>query len=116
MSAGIYNFTMDQGATFNLEVLYKDANDAVINLTGYTAKMQMRKAYDTSTAVLNLTTENGGITITGNLGKIAILATATQTAGIAAGEYVYDLEIYSGSVVSRIIQGTVNLAAEVTRA
>jgi len=116
MSAGIYNFTMDQGATFGLEVIYKNANDVVINLNGYTAKLQIRSAYDTSQPALSLTTENGGIAITGNLGKIAITATATQTAAIPSGEYVYDLEIYSGALVSRVIQGRVNVAPEVTRA
>lgn len=115
MSAGIYNFTLDQGSTWNLEVLYKDANNAVINLTNYTAALQLRKAYDAS-AALSLDTTNGGIVITGNLGKIAITATATQTAAIVSGDYVFDLEIASGGVVSRILQGTVYVSPEVTRA
>jgi hypothetical protein len=116
MTAGIYVLTLDQGANFNLELLYKDANNAVINLNGYTAAMQIRKAYDASVKALDLTTENGGIVITGNLGKIAISATATQTAAIPSGEYVYDVEITSGGVVSRILQGNVNVSPEVTRA
>jgi hypothetical protein len=115
MSAGIYDFIMDQGSTFNLEVLYRDTNDAIIDLTGYTAAMQIRKSYDTP-VILNLTTENGGITITGNLGKIDIQASATQTGAILNGEYVYDLEITLGTTVQRVIQGTVNVTPEVTRA
>lgn len=116
MSAGIYNFTLDQGATWNLEVIYKNANNAVINLTNYTAALQIRKAYDASVVALDLTTTNGGITITGAQGKIDITATATQTAAIVSGDYVFDLEIASGGVVSRILQGTVCVSPEVTRA
>lgn len=116
MSAGIYNFTLDQGATWNLEVLYKDSAGAVINLTGYDAALQIRKAYDTDEPVLELDSDGNGIVITANLGKLAITASAADTADIAPGDYVYDLEISSGSVVTRIIQGTVHVSPEVTRA
>jgi hypothetical protein len=59
MSAGIYNDTLDQGATYTLVVEYKDANDVAINLTGYSAYMQLRENYDSTTADLTLTTANG---------------------------------------------------------
>jgi hypothetical protein len=39
--AGIYNFTLDQGSTWTLQIVYKDSNGAPINLTGYTAEMQV---------------------------------------------------------------------------
>lgn len=115
MTAGIYNFTMDQGSNWNLNVIYKDANGNPINLTGYTAAMQLRQNYNSDTAVLTLSTSNGGITITGNLGKLFLSATAAQTGGLDAGFYVYDLEITSGGVVTRIIQGQITVAGEVTR-
>lgn len=116
MSAGFYAITMDQGATFTLDLIYKDSAGQIIDLTNYTAAMQIRNSYESSTPVLSLTTSNGGISITGNQGKISILATAIQTAAITAGSYVYDLEITLGTVVSRIIQGPVNVVPEVTRA
>lgn len=115
MSAGIYNFTMDQGSNWNLNVLYKDSNGAAINLTGYTAAMQLRQNYNSDDAVLTLTTSNGGIVITGNLGKLVLSATATQTGALDAGYYVYDLEIASGGVVTRLFQGQITVAGEVTR-
>lgn len=115
MTAGIYNFTIDQGSNWNLNVIYKDANGAPINLTGYTAAMQLRENYNSDVAELTLSTSNGGITITGNLGKLALTATASQTAALSSGFYVYDLEISSGGVVTRIIQGQITVAGEVTR-
>lgn len=116
MSAGIYNFTLDQGSTFNLVVVYKDADGQPINLTGYAAALQVRKAFDSAAAVLSLNTTNSGIAITGAEGKLSIAATATQTAAIPGGDYVYDLEVSSGGVVTRLIQGIVHVSPEVTRA
>jgi hypothetical protein len=115
MTAGIYNFTMDQGSNWNLNVIYKDSNGNPINLTGYTAAMQLRQNYNSDAAELTLNTSNGGITITGAQGKLFLSATAAQTGALDAGFYVYDLEITSGGVVTRIIQGQVTVAGEVTR-
>jgi hypothetical protein len=115
MTAGIYNFTLDQGSNWDLNVVYKDANDNPINLTGYAAAMQLRQNYNSDLADLTLSTSNGGITITGALGKLYLTATATQTGNLDAGFYVYDLEISSGGVVTRLIQGQVTVSGEVTR-
>lgn len=115
MTAGIYNFTMDQGSNWDLNVVYKDANGNPINLTGYTAAMQLRQNYNSDTAVLTLSTSDGGITITGAEGKLVLSATAAQTGALDAGFYVYDLEITSGGVVTRLIQGQITVAGEVTR-
>lgn len=115
MTAGIYNFTMDQGSNWDLNVVYQDSNGDPINLTGYTAAMQLRQNYNSDSAELTLSTSNGGIVITGALGKLVLSATAAQTGALDAGFYVYDLEISSGGVVTRIIQGQVTVAGEVTR-
>lgn len=115
MSAGIYNDVLDQGATYNLVVVYKDNNDAPINLTGYSAYMQLRENYDSTTADLTLSTANGGIVITGAQGKLTITATATQTTALTSDYYLYDLEIVSGSVVTRLLQGQITVNSEVTR-
>lgn len=115
MPAGIYNITAEQGATLTRTVTWKDNAGVPINLTGYTARMQVRSDYDASTAVLTLTTENGGITLGGSAGTIVITASATDTAALSASTYVYDLELVLGSTVTRLIQGSFVVNAEVTR-
>jgi hypothetical protein len=112
--AGIYNFTLDQGSTWTLQIVYKDSNGAPINLTGYTAEMQVRRKFDSDTAVLTLSTSNGGITIVGATGTLNLIATDEQAA-IDPGLYVYDLELSTGGVRTRLIQGTVTVSGEVTR-
>lgn len=115
MSAAIYNATIDQGATWNLQVVYKTDAGVPINLTGYTAALQVRQNYYDTTALLTLTSPSGGIVITGATGTIDITMSATQTGSLDEGFYVYDLEITSGGTVTRLIQGQFTVSPEVTR-
>jgi hypothetical protein len=111
-----YNVVIDQGADWFLNVNYDNPDGTPVNLTGYTAALQLRSLPTDPTSVLSLTT-GAGITITGATGLIAIRATATQTRAIDEGIYYYDLEITAPStaVVTRIIQGQADVSPEVTR-
>ena len=115
MAAGTLDFTIEQGATFNLLLTWK-INDVAVNLTNWTARLQARVDVEDTETVLTLTTENGGITLGGALGTISLDRTATQTALLPAGTYVYDLELISGvGAVTRLVQGELDISAEVTR-
>jgi predicted MFS family arabinose efflux permease len=115
MAAGTLDFTIEQGATFNLLLTWK-INDIPVNLTNWTARLQARVDVEDTETVLTLTTENGGITLGGALGTISLDRTATQTALLPAGTYVYDLELISGvGAVTRLVQGELDISAEVTR-
>jgi hypothetical protein len=47
---------------------------------------------------------------------VTLSLTAAVTAAIVAGVYVYDLELVSsGGIVTRLLQGTFTVSAEVTR-
>jgi hypothetical protein len=115
MTAGTYNIIIEQGATFARTLTWQ-ADSANVNLTGYTARMMIRSTIDDSSTIVSLTTENGGITLGGAAGTIALLISATATAALTAGTAVYDLELISASsVVTRLLQGSVTIAREVTR-
>jgi hypothetical protein len=114
MAAGELNLTVEQGTTFSQTLTWKIDGTAV-NLTGYTARMQARDDVTSSTTILSLT-QSAGLTLGGVAGTIIIALTATQTAALVAGNYVYDLELASsGGVVTRLVQGTLAVSAEVTR-
>ena len=116
MTAGIYNFTIDQGSQYTTQIIWADSSGNPIDLTGYTAAMQLRfQAASPNPASLNLTSSNGGITITPLAGEMDILMTSAQTGALDPGFYVYDLEIALGSVVTRIIQGQITVSAQVTQ-
>lgn len=114
MLAGLLDIEIEQGATFNLVFLYQDENGAAINLTGMTARMQLRRTYNSPTALISLTTENSRITIDALLGKITLNIDAVTTATLT-GSGVYDLELVNGSNVSRILEGSYKICAEATK-
>ena len=115
MAAGVYNFTVDQGSTWKRSVIIKDSAGAVLNLTGYTARMQVRRRIESTTVLIELTTTNGAITVTPTLGKLNFALSASQTATLSQSG-VYDLEIVSsGGEVTRMLEGQFIVKPEVTR-
>lgn len=116
MSAGIYDIYIEQGATYNQPLVWKDSSGTAVNVTGYTARMQIRKTVDASTIILTLTTENGRITVGGSNGLITLLVSAADTAALTTFCGVYDLEVISPTgVVTRLLEGQVEISKEVTR-
>lgn len=116
MMAVTFNTTIDQGADWYITFVYENPDGTPVNITNYTAALQMRTSPLAKTAVLTLTTSNAGLTITGNSGTINAHATNVQTSAITNGKYAYDLEITSPSgVVTRLVQGTVEVSPQVTR-
>lgn len=112
----IYTFSFNQGATFQKLFVYQDSALNPIDLTGYTARMQLRTSITTTAPTINLTTENGGIEITPLTGEILVKMTAAQATAIPARDYVYDLEVESqDGRVYRVIEGKATCRAEVTR-
>ena len=45
MAAGKYNFTIEQGATTNFEIQYKDSNNRPVDLTGYSGRLMIRSNF-----------------------------------------------------------------------
>ena len=126
MIAGVYNITIEQGSTFS-RLISIEQPDLVtdptgntfepFDLTGYTARMQIRRTVESSTPMLSLTTENNGIIINPGTenNEIELLISDEDTATLTTSG-VYDLEIIDDSGnVSKVVRGTVTLIPEVTR-
>lgn len=111
-----YDLEIKQGATLSLTATWKDSTGTAVNLTGYTARMQVRATYDSSSTILSLTS-GSGITLGGSAGTIAITASATTTAALSAPwSGVWDLELVSGGgEVTRLLEGAATVSPEVTR-
>ena len=113
---GKYDLFILQGATLSAQFIWTDEEDALINLTGYTARLKAREGIDSTNAFLDLTTENGGITLGGAAGTITLNMTAAATAALTTQIGFYDLELISGaSFVTRLLQGRIIISREVTR-
>jgi hypothetical protein len=115
MAATTYDILIEQGATYSQLITYKD-NGVAVNLTGYTARMQVRATLEAASALIELTTANGRIALGGTAGTITLTISATDTAALTSGRGVYDLELVSGSgIVTRLLQGVATISRNVTR-
>ena len=84
-----------------------------VDLTGVTARMQIRAGVG-GALLLELTTENDGLAITGP-GTLTRTMSAAQTAALTWADGVYDLEVeYADGTVQRYLQGAVTVSREVT--
>jgi hypothetical protein len=116
---GHYDIVIVTGATFTLNLLYQDENANPINLTGYTAEMQVRADYSTpDPPMLDWTSTSGAIVLGGALGTIAITGSAETTATATGVSGVYDVVLTGsgGAPVVRLIGGGVSFVPLVTRA
>jgi len=117
MTAGIWNPTCEQGATFSHVITYSDELGAAIDLTGWTPRMDVRASKSkTATLILSLTAANGRITVSdAAAGQITIAVPSSVTTALTPGLYYYDIELEDvGGTIIRLLQGTFTVDAEVT--
>jgi|688.fasta_scaffold06877_3 hypothetical protein len=114
--AGRHDILIEQGSTFSFVATWSDPEGNPIDVTGCTARMQVRPWQESDTVLLSLTTENGGITLGGPDGTVTLLASDEVTTNLPAGYAIYDIEIETAAGdVTRLLQGAVDISAEVTR-
>lgn len=130
MQAGIYDIYIDQGADWKLSFTWKDDYSAPVNLTGYSARMQVRKNLRDSVPLMTLdSTVSGEITMGGTAGTIVIHATAAKTTAIPidfsqlawvktkqSQSMVYDLFVTNAlGETTKLLQGVAFIHPAVTR-
>ena len=133
MAAGNYSFTIEQGATTDFELVYKDSNGDPIDLTNYNARMHLRTSAAATGTILvlssSLSADGTGLNLSGSggnaaskpptSGSIGVYISHATSSNYSASNAVYDLELVSGSgnniTVTRLIQGKVTLSKEVTK-
>ena len=109
--ATIFNLAIDQGATFSTTLQVNDDEGNARNISGNTARGQLRRSYYSSSNVQFTTAIDNP-----SGGEIVISLTAGQTANLKPGRYVYDVEMVSNTVtVERIVEGIVTVYPEVTK-
>ena len=82
--------TVKNGDTWKFSFVWSN-NNTPIDLTGCTAKMQIRDANNALVAPIAPATNT--ITITGSTGTVNIVFPAATTASVPAGSYKSDLQI-----------------------
>lgn len=115
---------------WTLNTKAEDGTLTPVNLTGCTARLQIRADFDTATKTADWTTENGKLVLGGTAGTVKPAVTATETAalwttglsqqGVYQGRTTYrlgywDLEILTGSIPRRWLHGIASICPEVTK-
>lgn len=128
MAAGRYSFVIEQGATTDFEIAYKDADGSPIDLIGYQGRLQIRPSIGSDTIYLTLSSslndDGTGLNFSGSSGlnplisgTIGVFISANSSSLLDFDEAVYDLEIATGSeypIVYRLLEGRVKLSKNVT--
>lgn len=100
------------GAKFNRPRAVVVRLNKPVDLSGYTAKMQIRDL--SGNLLIELSTENGRITIDNADKTIERSITAADTSALTAERATYDLEMIQGAYVVKIDSGTIEIVNEVT--
>ena len=119
MSASQYDFSIEQGSSFSLSLVYKDQAGTPINLTDYCARLTLKT---TSGDAITFSTTNTNdteykFTIDGPNGLLTLLIPAITTNSFDFTSARYDLEIQSpvefyvggGKQITRILYGIITL-------
>jgi hypothetical protein len=116
MTAAVRNLVIEQGATYEQGLVYNDSAGEPVDLTDHTARMHIREAYDSEDALIELTTENGRITLGGTAGTIVLYISDEDTEALDFSSARYDLELVQpDGRVKRLLRGKVKLMLEATK-
>lgn len=114
--AAEYKIKIDQGSDVVIPIVLKDPEGTVLDLTGYTARMQIRPYFASSRVIDELTTENGRCEIDAANGKITLRFPHANTEKYPPSILRYDIEMESSfGEVTRILEGRFVVRPEVTR-
>jgi hypothetical protein len=105
-----YDITIDQGSEYILNLTLSQ-NGVGLALSGYAVRGQIRPTIASSTLSATFT----GTAIDAGLGQFRISLSASTTTTIVPGQYFYDVELYNGNTITRLMEGKVLVRPEVTR-
>jgi hypothetical protein len=91
----------------------KGKSNVPIDLSGFTAIMEIRTSVGATSSMLTVVSNNG-ITL-GSDGSIEIEITSSQTSGLVVGENVYEIELSQGYLVIGFATGKAKVYEEIAR-
>jgi hypothetical protein len=126
MAASKYDFSIEQGTSFKLSLIYKDTDRNPIDLTGWCARI----VWKTNTNVTQVfSSENGDYSVYKFIvdepnGKLTLLLPSTTTNNFNFTTAKYDLELKSpddlydggGKYTTRILFGTISIVKRFSQA
>jgi hypothetical protein len=125
MALATHNFSIRPGATKVLQFAWYNVDSVTkvktpVDLTTYSAKMQIRSREGDPTVLLELSTNNGKVSLTAQ-GEVLVLINPADSTSYSAKRAVYDIMLSnnvvyaSGSVITEFVSGIVSLDTGVTQ-
>lgn len=119
MAASKYDFTIEQGSSFKISLIYKDSNGTPVDLTDWCARL----TWKTSTNITQVFSSNNldhsvyKFILDPTAGKLTLLIPASTTNLFNFNTAKYDLELQSpddlyaggGKYTTRLLYGTINI-------
>ena len=104
------NFVLDQGATFEKTITAKNTASGNVTISSGTTSAKLRQSTYSGNNIHTFTTSTTGSNVT-------ISMTATNTANVAAGQYVYDVEYTQSDAITieRLAEGVVTVSPQATK-
>lgn len=126
MAASKYDFTIEQGTSFKISLIYKDNVGNPINLTGWCARL-IWKTNTNITQTFNSDNIDYNVykfTIDDSNGKLTLMMPSSTTNSFNFNTAKYDLELQSpddlyaggGKYTTRLLFGTVNIVKRFSQA
>ena len=104
------NIALDQGCTFEKVITAQNSASQNVTISTGTCAAKMRQSYYSSNNITTLTTAVAGSNCT-------ISLSATQTASLSPGNYLYDVEYTQSdtTTVERLAEGMITVYGEATK-
>ena len=126
MAASKYDFTIEQGTSFKISLIYKDSGGNPVNLTGWCARL----IWKTNTGITQTFSSDNidhnvyKFIIDDAAGKLTLMIPAHTTNSFTFNTAKYDLELQSpddlysggGKYTTRLLFGTVNILKRFSQA
>lgn len=111
------DFSIDQGADVTIQLHLVNKNGSAKNLADHTVAAKMKKTY--ATVDSDAISFTPAIVSPAERGIVTLSLTNTQTDALAAGRYVYDVEVSfldsdSDMIVERVLEGKITVTPSVT--
>ncbi len=104
------NFVLDQGSTFQKTITAKNTASGNVTISSGSTAAKLRQSTYSGNNIHTFSTSVSGSNVT-------ISMTATNTANVAAGQYVYDVEYTQSDAITivRLAEGVVTVSPQSTK-
>jgi len=109
------NLKICQGSTYIHTFAITHEDGTAYDLTGFSARMQIRQTIDAITPELDVTDADPELEVIEVDSEVKLTLSAAVTAAWTFTEAVYDIEVFQGSFVKRVVKGSIQVDKEVTR-